>query len=58
MKEKKLKEFLEEINCWLNFNKNRGTLHLFDLSKLIAIFSRYYILKLKSEMKTNKEKAK
>ncbi len=55
MKDEKLRNFMEEVEDWLNFNKGRLPLNLIDLSKLITIFKRYYILRLKREMKTKKE---
>ena len=51
MKTGKAKEFREEVEGWLNFNKNRQPIDLLDLSKLMAIFRRYFILKLKKSSK-------
>jgi len=47
MKTEKLKDFKLELERWINFNKNRGGLDLLDISKLLTIFRRYFIVKLK-----------
>jgi len=47
MKNEKLKEFKEELDGWINFNKNRGSLDLLDVSKLLTIFRRYFVVYLK-----------
>lgn len=47
MKTEKVKALKEEVEGWLNFNKNRTPLDLLDLSQLVTLFKRYYTLKEK-----------
>ncbi len=51
MKTEKIDEFKKNVQEWLNFNKNRGTISLLDLSRLLVIIKKYYTLKLKRGMK-------
>ena len=51
MKTEKIKEFKEEVENWLNFNKNKLPINLLELSQLIAIFRKYYFLRAKWERK-------
>ena len=46
METKKVKRFKADIEDWINFNKNKP-LHLIDLSQLMTIFKKYFILRLK-----------
>ena len=43
---KRVKELMEDVENWLNFNKNKP-LHLIDLSQLKTIFKKYYYMRLK-----------
>ncbi len=49
MENETIKELIEQVEGWLNFNKNRKKLDLLDLSKLITIFKQYYTMREKNE---------
>ncbi|KKN44957.1 hypothetical protein LCGC14_0687780 [marine sediment metagenome] len=56
MKDEKLKEFKEDLENWLNFNKKRQPLDLLDISELLTIFRQYFIVKLKKSRENKKKK--
>ncbi len=50
MKDKEIIILKEQLENWIDFNKEKG-LHIIDISKLLTIIKQFYIIKPKTTHK-------